>query len=73
MKFTAEELDLIVNALRYTIENGYTFQDDDDIKNEYEQMHKLLDKVYEYCICWLVVGLLGESDEQIRSDDSIPW
>ena len=47
MKFTAEELDLIVNALRYTIENGYTFQDDDDIKNEYEQMHKLLDKVLD--------------------------
>ena len=47
MKFTAEELDLIINALQYTVENGYTFQDDVDIKNEYEQMHKLLDKVLD--------------------------
>ena len=47
MKFTAEELDLIANALRYTIEFGYTFQDDPDTRNEYEQMHKLLDKVLD--------------------------
>jgi len=47
MQFTAEELDLISNALRYTIEFGYTFQDDDDIKNEYENLVKLLDKVLD--------------------------
>ena len=47
MQFTAEELDLIANALRYTIEFGYTFQDDDDIKNEYENLVKLLDKVVD--------------------------
>jgi hypothetical protein len=47
MQFTAEELDLIANALRYTIEFGYTFQDDPDTRNEYENLVKLLDKVVD--------------------------
>ena len=47
MQFTAEELDLIANALRYTIEFGYSFQDDPDTRNEYENLGKLLDKVVD--------------------------
>ena len=47
MQFTAEELDLIANALRYTIEFGYTFQTDPDTRNEYENLVKLLDKVVD--------------------------
>lgn len=47
MQFTAEELDLIANALRYTIEFGYTFQDDLDTRNEYQNLVKLLDKVLD--------------------------
>ena len=47
MQFTAEELDLIANALRYTIEFGYTFQTDPDTRNEYENLVKLLDKVFD--------------------------
>jgi len=47
MQFTAEELDLIANALRYTIEFGYTFQDDPDTTNEFVNLIKLLDKVVD--------------------------
>jgi hypothetical protein len=47
MQFTREELDLILSALCYTAEHGYTFRDDPEIENEYQDMLKLMEKVFD--------------------------
>jgi hypothetical protein len=47
MEFTGEELDLILSALRYTAENGYVFRDEPEIQKEYDDMLKLIQKVFD--------------------------
>ncbi len=47
MQFTREELDLILSALRYTAENGYVFRDEPEIQKEYDDMLKLMEKVFD--------------------------
>ena len=53
MQFTAEELDLILSALRYTAENGYVFRDEPEIQKEYDDMLILIQKVFDN---WVVLS-----------------
>ena len=47
MEFTRYELDLILSALCYTAENGYTFRDEPEIQKEYDDMVALRQKVLD--------------------------
>ena len=47
MEFTQYELNLILSALCYTAENGYTFRDEPEIQKEYDDMLILIQKVFD--------------------------
>lgn len=50
VELSSEELELVLSALRYTTEYGYSFAHDSDWKEgaeEYHSMYKVYDKLVE--------------------------
>ena len=50
IKLSSEEMELVLSALRYTTENGYSFAHDSDWKegvDEYHAMYRVYDKLVE--------------------------
>jgi len=50
IKLSGEELELVLSALRYTTEYGYTLAQDNDWKEmleEYQAMYRVYDKLVE--------------------------